>query len=181
MAFYKQASAGCLIGALVIGTAGCDSGDSGPRKSMAEVGNQLEAQSTLDNEQDQAKAEADRKAQESQAAAAANQPPAEKPRTEAGRAPIGEGGYLTAVAGARRHVLNTVEDLAWTQGVQHFQATEGRLPKDHNEFMKKIVEPLGIELGFKEEGQEFLYDPTPDEDHPWGTVYVVAAETPAAP
>lgn len=113
-------------------------------------------------------------------AAAATQKPAEKPRTEAGRAPIGEGGYLTAIAGARRHVLNRVQDLAWTQGVQHFQATEGRLPKDHDEFIKKIVEELGIDLGFKEEGQEFLYDPTPNEDHPWGTVYVVEAEAQSA-
>jgi hypothetical protein len=64
--------------------------------------------------------------------------------------------------------------------VQHFQATEGRLPKDHDEFMKRIVQELGIDLGFKEEGQEFLYDPTPTEEHPWGTVYVVEAEAKAA-
>lgn len=147
---------------------------------MSDVGAQLDAQNAVKTQQEQATAEADRKAQEAQAAVAASQPPAEKPRTEAGRTQIGEGGYLTAIAGARRHVLNRVEDLAWTQGVQHFQATEGRLPKDHNEFMKKIVEPLGIDLGFKEEGQEFLYDPTPTEEHPWGTVYVVTAESPPA-
>jgi hypothetical protein len=163
------------------GMLGCDSGGSGPRKSMAEVGKQLDARSAAETQQEQAKAEAEQKAQEAEAATAASQPPAEKPRTEAGRAPIGEGGYLVAIAGARRHVLNRVEDLAWTQGVQHFQATEGRLPKDHDEFMKKIVEPLGIDLGFKEEGQEFLYDPTPIEDHPWGTVYVVEAESQPAP
>ena len=40
-----------------------------------------------------------------------------------------------------------------------FQATEGRLPKDHDEFMKKVVTPLEINLGYKEENQEFLYDP----------------------
>jgi hypothetical protein len=180
MAIYKQAAAGCLLGVLAVGIAGCGSGDSGPRKSMAEVGEQLDAQSSVDKQQEHAKAEADRKAEEAQAAAA-NQPPVENPRTEAGRGNIGEGGYFTAIAGARRHVLNRVEDLAWTQGVQHFQATEGRLPKDHDEFMKKIIEPLGIDLGFKEEGQEFLYDPTPDEDHPWGTVYVVEAETQPLP
>jgi hypothetical protein len=148
---------------------------------MADVGKQLEAQAAAESQQDQAKAESESKAKEAQAAAAATQPPAEQRRTEAGRAPIGEGGYLVAIAGARRHVLNRVDDLAWTQGVQHFQATEGRLPKDHNEFMTKIVEPLGIDLGFKEEGQEFLYDPAPTEDHPWGTVYVVEAEAQAAP
>jgi hypothetical protein len=143
---------------------------------MADVGAQLEAQGTAQAEQDRAKAEADRKAKEAQAAAEASLPPAEKPRTGAGRAPIGEGGYLVAIAGARRHVLNTLDDVAWRQAVQHFQATEGRLPKDHDEFMKKIVEPLGINLGFKEEGQEFLYDPTPTEENPWGTLYVVEVE-----
>ena len=51
-----------------------------------------------------AKAGRDQKAAE---AAAAAQPP----RTEkvAGRGQWSEGGYLTAIAGARRHVLNTVE------------------------------------------------------------------------
>jgi hypothetical protein len=180
-------SKNCQLGVFISGIAimfcisGCDSGGSGPRKSMSQVGAQLEAEKAAKVQQYQAKAEADRKAEEAQAAAAANQPPAEKPRTEAGRASIGEGGYLVAIAGARRHVLNRVDDLAWTQAVQHFQATEGRLPKDHDEFMKKIIEPLGIDLGYKEEGQEFLYDPTPTEEHRWGTVYVVEAETqPAA-
>jgi hypothetical protein len=162
---------------IMSGVAGCDTGGSGPRKSMAQVGAQLEAEKAAKVQQDQSKLEADRQAEEAEATAAASQPPAEKPRTEAGRAPIGEGGYLVAIAGARRHVLNRVEDLAWTQAVQHFQATEGRLPKDHEEFMKKIIEPLGIDLGFKEEGQEFLYDPTSTEEHRWGTVYVVEAET----
>lgn len=167
----------------VLGLSGCDSGGTGPRKSMSRAAAQLEAQSAAKarQEQVQADAEAERKAETAQEPAAASEPPAEKPRTEAGRAPIGEGGYLTAIAGARRHVLNRVEDLAWTQGVQHFQATEGRLPKDHDEFMKRIVQELGIDLGFKEEAQEFLYDPTPTEGHPWGTVYVVEADTQPAP
>jgi hypothetical protein len=91
-------------------------------------------------------------------------------RRVAGRENIGQGGYLTAIAGARRHVLNKVESLAWIQGVQHFQATNGRLPKDHDEFMKQIVEPLGIDLGYKEENQEFLYAPSEGQ---FGTLYVV--------
>jgi hypothetical protein len=182
MVTHGKVVAVCSIAVAAVSLAGCGSGESGPRKSMSDVGAQIEAQDAAQTQREQAKAEADKQAAEAQAAtAAANQPPAEKPRTEAGRASLGEGGYLVAIAGARRHVLNTVDDLAWTQAVQHFQATEGRLPKDHNEFMKKIVEPLGIDLGFKEEGQEFLYDPTPDQDHPWGTLYVVEAETPPAP
>jgi hypothetical protein len=167
--------------AAAFSVAGCGSGESGPRRSMSDVGAQLDAQSAAKAQDDQAKAEAERKAQEAQAAAVASQPPAEKLRTEAGRGQLGEGGYLVAIAGARRHVLNQIDDYAWKQAVQHFQATEGRLPKDHDEFMKRVIEPLGIDLGFKEEGQEFLYDPTPTEDSAIGTLYVVEAAAQPAP
>ena len=181
MAEFLKFGVVCSLFISAVGFVGCDSGGSGQRQSMSQTGQQLEAQAAVQQQEEQVKQEAERKAQEAQAAAAANQPPAEQPRTKAGRADIGQGGYLTAIAGARRHVLNRVESLAWTQAVQHFQATEGRLPKDHNEFMKKVVEPNGIDLGIKEEGQEFLYDPTPSEEHPWGTLYVVAAEAEATP
>jgi hypothetical protein len=98
-------------------------------------------------------------------------------RAVAGRAPMDPGGgYYSAIAGARRHIVNRVESLAWTQAVQHFQATEGRLPKDHDEFMSRIVAPLDIDLGYKEEDQEFLYDPSEGQ---WGTLYVVSKEQPA--
>lgn len=161
---------------VLVGVTGCGSGESGPRRSMADVGAQLEAQESAQEQEEQAKAEAERRAEET---AAASQPAAEPERKVAGRGDIGEGGYLTAIAGARRHVLNKVDSLAWKQAVQHFQATEGRLPKDHDEFMNKIVQPMGIDLGYKEEGQEFLYDPTPTSEEPWGTLYVVEAETAA--
>jgi hypothetical protein len=162
-----------LLG-IVIG--GCDSSTNTKRgggASMGEMAAALDARQAAEQKEQQ-RLEAERKAEEArQAAAAAALPPEERRRKEAKRDPIGQGGYLTAIAGARRHVLNQVEDWAWTQAVQHFQATEGRLPKDHDEFMNKIVIPLEINLGFKEEGHEFLYDPTPTEDHPWGIVYVV--------
>ncbi len=174
-----RSQVGKLVILILLGTGivGCDSSTNtksgGGGASMGDMAAALDARRAAEQKEQQ-RLEADRKAEEARkAAAAAALPPAERPRKEAGRAPVGEGGYYTAIIGARRHILNKVDDLAWTQGVQHFQATEGRLPKDHDEFMKKIVEPLGINLGFKEEGQEFLYDPTPDEEHPWGTVYVV--------
>jgi hypothetical protein len=183
MATRSQVGKFVILIVLGIGIVGCDSSrntNSSGRSSMGEMAAALDAKTAAEKKEQQ-RLEAERKAEEArQAAAAAATPLAERPRKEAGRAPVAEGGYYTAIVGARRHILNKVEDLAWTQGVQHFQATEGRLPKDHDEFMKKIVIPLGINLGFKEEGQEFLYDPTPDQDHPWGTVYVVEkAEAPA--
>jgi hypothetical protein len=163
-----------MIGIAIVG---CDSSTNtnsgGGGASMGEMAAALDTKRAAE-QKEQARLDAERKAEEArQAAAAAALPPAERPRKEAGRAPVAPGGYYTAIVGARRHILNQVEDWPWTQAVQHFQATEGRLPKDHDEFMKKIVGPLGINLGFKEEEQEFLYDPTPTEERPWGTVYVV--------
>jgi hypothetical protein len=182
MAMQSRVGNLAILILLGIGVVGCDSSpDSGGGASMDDMAASLEAQSAAEKKE-QERLEAERKAEEArQAAAAASQPAAERPRTVAGRPGVGQGGYYTAIVGARRHVLNRVEDLAWLQGVQHFQATEGRLPKDHAEFMSKIVEPLGINLGFKEENQEFLYDPTPDEDHPWGNVYVVEKVEEPAP
>jgi hypothetical protein len=131
----------------------------------------VEAQNAarMQQEATAAKAAAEQKAAADQAA----QTPAEPERTVAGRGQMKAGGYYSAIVGARRHVLNRVDDLAWTQAVQHFQATEGRLPKDHDEFMTKIVTPLGINLGHLEEDQEFLYDPKGGN---WGEVYVVEKE-----
>jgi hypothetical protein len=175
MATRKHIAELVFVTLLGVGVVGCDSSTNsgGGGASMGEMAAALDAKRAAEQKEQQ-RLEAERKAEEARAAAAAAaQPPAERPRKEAGRAPVAQGGYFTAIVGARRHILNQVEDWPWIQAVQHFQATEGRLPKDHDEFMKKIIVPLGINLGFKEEEQEFLYDPTPTEERPWGTVYVV--------
>lgn len=162
-----------LLGTIVVNCTSCDS--SGGRKgaSMDQVAGAVDAQKAAKkNEADAAaaNAEADRKAAEQAAAAQ----PAEPQKKLAGRDAVAPGGgYYKAIIGARRHVLNQVDKLPWLQAVQHFQATEGRLPKDHNEFMKKIIEPLQINLGHKEENQEFLYDPSEGQ---WGELYVVEKE-----
>ena len=135
----------------------------------------LDAQRAAE-QNEQGRLEAERKAEEArQAAAAAALPPAERPRKVAGRAPVGEGGYLTAIVGARRHILNQVDSWAWKQAVSHFKATEGRKPKDHDEFMKKIVIRHEIPLGHIEEGQEFFYDPNAETEDgsDVGVLYVV--------
>jgi hypothetical protein len=173
MATYKQVSGWAL--ALTIVVSGCNSssdsaGDGGG--GMDQLAHQVTAQKAAGVQQDESAA------QEAKSAAAADQPPAEQPKTAAGREGVGEGGYYTAIVGARRHVLNRVEDLAWTQGVQHFQAEHGRLPKDHAEFMSRVVEPLQLDLGYKEENQEFLYDPTQGQ---WGEVFVVEKMEQPAP
>jgi hypothetical protein len=150
---------------------GCESSSgTGGGASMDEMANALDAQTSA-QQQDQASADAQLAAQEAQQAA--EQPPAETERDVAGRERVAPGGYYSAIVGARRHVLNKVESLAWQQAVSHFQAEHGRMPKDHAEFMSRIVEPLGIDLGFKEENQEFLYDPNDKTTGPYGTLFVV--------
>lgn len=175
--FVHQRAIGLFfVSALTIGLLGCDSGSSGGGGSMSQAGAQLEAEEVA--EQQAATQAAEAEAAKQQAAANPQQPSAEPARTEAGRGAIGEGGYLVAIGGARRHVLNKVDDLAWTQAVQHFQATEGRLPKDHAEFISKVIAPNEIDLGYKEEDQEFLYDPNEGQ---WGTLYVVEKSAAPAP
>jgi hypothetical protein len=158
--------------AAIIVIAGCDSSAStstGSGSSMDAMASAIDAQKAA---QQQEQAQADRAAAEAQQAAAEQQP-AEPERRVAGREGVAPGGYANAIIGARRHVLNRVESLAWQQAVSHFQAEHGRLPKDHDEFMKRVVTPLGIDLGFKEENQEFLYDPNDKTQGPYGTLFVV--------
>lgn len=163
---------------LFVAVIGCGSstksGTSGGT-SMDAMADQLDAQSAARKKQEDAAA-ANAAAEQQAAADQAAQTPAEPEKKVAGRGQPQFGGYFGAIAGARRHIMNKLDRLPWLQAVQHFQATEGRLPKDHAEFMAKVVEPLGINLGHKEEDQEFLYDPSVP---PWGELYVVAKETPA--
>jgi len=167
----------CVL-AMPLGVGCGSSANTGSGTSMDAMADALDAQKSS-QQQAQAQTDAERAAQEAQqTAAAAEPPPAEPERRVAGREGVAPGGYYTAIVGARRHILNKVESLAWIQGVQHYQATNGRLPKDHAEFMSQIVQPLGIDLGFKEENQEFLYDPSEGQ---WGTLYVVEKEAEVAP
>jgi hypothetical protein len=152
-----------VMAVALVGT-GCNSSSSGGGgASMEELARAAGAQQAAAEEK--AQAEADRKAQEEAARS-----PAEPQRKKAGRPDVGEGGYFTAIVGARRHILNEVDRWPWLQAVQHFKAERGRLPKDHAEFMREIVERHEINLGYKEEGQEFFYDPNEGD---WGEVYVV--------
>jgi hypothetical protein len=160
--------------ALALVVMGCDSSsNSGGGASLDDMASTMDAEKAVKDQQENAKQEAERAAQQVASDQPAVNAPAEQPRTVAGRPGVGEGGYYTAIVGARRHVLNKVEDLAWIQAVQHFKATEGRLPKDNAEFMSKVIKPLEINLGYKEEDQEFIYDPSVGD---WGEVYVVEKE-----
>lgn len=116
------------------------------------------------------KAAADQKAASDAAAATPVQPEMKKvgdrPRPEFG-------GYFGAIAGARRHVMNVVDNLAWIQGVRSFKAEEGRKPKDNNEFMKVVVTKYELILPKIEPDEEYLYDPNGETDGDFGQLYVV--------
>jgi hypothetical protein len=171
MKVYKF-HAGLLLVGLLVTSVGC--GSSGGSGSNPGGGASMDEMAGAVDQQNAARKQAaDAAAAKAAEAVAATQPPAEPERKVAGREGVAPGGYANAIIGARRHILNKVESLAWIQAVQHFQATEGRLPKDHAEFMNKIVIPLQIDLGHIEEGQEFLYDPKGESDARVGQLYVV--------
>ncbi len=96
---------------------------------------------------------------------------AEGGRATAGTATVGEGGgYYSAIVGAHRHITTRVDDLAWKQAIQHYKATNGKMPKDHDEFMSGVIAGFGIELPPLEEGEEYLWDPSEGQ---FGELYVV--------
>lgn len=79
-------------------------------------------------------------------------------------------GYLGAVAGGYRSAREQLESLGVTQAIQHYHASTGEYPKSHEEFMKKVWEPLQTPFPEIEEGYKYEYDPT---DH---MVYKVLIE-----
>jgi hypothetical protein len=108
------------------------------------------------------------------AAEQAAKPPAEPEKKVVGRAPVAPGGgYYSAIIGARRHILNESESWAWKQGVGSFRATNGRKPKDNNEFMKQVIAAMDIPLPHKEENEEYFYDPKGETDGDYGQLYVI--------
>lgn len=126
-------------------------------------------------EQQAAEDAAQRKAQEDAAAAAAQ--PADGGRMTAGAGTVGqEGGYMSAIVAAHRHITTRVDDLAWTQALQHHKAMTGEMPKTNEEFLK-IMNEAGIPLPELEQGQELFWDPSEGD---WGTLYIVEPNPAAA-
>lgn len=51
-----------------------------------------------------------------------------------------------------------VAELGIQQAVEMFRATEGRYPKDHDEFMQKVIKANRIRLPQPNSGQRYQYD-----------------------
>jgi hypothetical protein len=173
----------CISFALIIGSAfgltGCGSSSSSSGgASMDQMAGAVDAQKSAKQQQDEAasaaKAAADKKAADETAA----KPAAEPEKKVVGRAPVAPGGgYYNAIIGARRHILNESESWAWKQGVGSFRATNGRKPKDNNEFMKQVIAAMDIPLPKKEENEEYFYDPKGETDGDYGQLYVVEKQS----
>jgi len=173
-----------LLSASAFALTGCDDGGTAAGPSMDQLAAQINQQKQADAA---AKAAAETKAAQEAAAqqaateAAQRQTEEEAQRqaaaiedvrhgTTAGAGTVGQGGgYYSAIVGAHRHITTRVDDLAWTQTLQHYKATTGEMPKNHEEFMRVITEG-GVSLPEIEQGQEYLWDPSEGD---WGTLYIV--------
>jgi hypothetical protein len=180
---------GCVVViAAAIGLAGCDSGGDTGGSDMNAMAAQLEQNKKAEADAaaaEQAKVQAATEQQKAVEEAAARQAAIDAAKAErASRetaAPAEGGGYYSAIVGAHRHITTRMDDLAWTQAIQHYKATTGKMPKDHEEFMREVIVAGGIPLPELEQGQEYLWDPSEGD---WGTLYIVEPipqQSPAAP
>lgn len=65
---------------------------------------------------------------------------------------------ITGALEAYGPLKQQISGLAVTQAVEMFRATEGRYPKDYQEFMSKVVQTNGIRLPVPGNGLEYQYD-----------------------
>jgi hypothetical protein len=146
---------------------------------MDQMASAVDAQKVAKQQQDEAaaaKAAADKKAAEG-TSAAQPQVPTEPQKKVGGRPAPASGGYFAAIVGARRHVMNVVDSIAWIQGVRNFKGEEGRKPKNNDEFMKVVVTRYDLQLPRIEDDEEYLYDPNGETDGDFGQLYIVKKGT----
>jgi hypothetical protein len=162
--------------------AGCPSSgnNSSGGTSMDALASQADAQTAARKQEadaSAAKAAADQKA----AADASSAKTTEQEKKAVGSRPQPTtGGYYGAIMGARRHVMNVVDNISWIQGVRNFQGTYGRNPKDTKEFMNVCVKENDLQLPHIEADEEFLYDPNGESAGNFGQLYVVKKEAPGS-
>ncbi|WP_425397994.1 hypothetical protein [Aeoliella sp.] len=67
--------------------------------------------------------------------------------------------YGGAIAGARRHAMDFVVPLVFKDALDKHYASEGKYPKSHEEFMKRVWEPLKAPMPRIDDGYKWQYDP----------------------
>jgi hypothetical protein len=82
----------------------------------------------------------------------------------AGRSLDNETGVIVESAKALFAVRErAVFEISIPQALNLFQATEGRFPKSHDEFMERIINANAIRLPALPAGQRYIYDPQRNE------------------
>jgi hypothetical protein len=87
-----------------------------------------------------------------------------------------DGSYMGAIMAANRSIRNRLDDIAWKKSVQFYEATNGHLPKNTEEFLN-LVQSEGTPLPEIDEGLEYEYDPSEGQ---FGTLYEVTPTQPSA-
>lgn len=80
-----------------------------------------------------------------------------------------DGSYMGAIMAGNRSIRNRLDDFAWKKSVQFYQATNGNLPRNTQEFLT-LVQSEGTPLPEIEEGHVYEYDPSEGQ---FGTLYEV--------
>ena len=65
---------------------------------------------------------------------------------------------IQAYAGGARYAIAQTAKLGVTKALQLFNALEGRYPKDHQEFMEKVIKANGIQLPVLPGKRRYQYD-----------------------
>ena len=79
---------------------------------------------------------------------------------EKGRRSKAAGGYLGAIGHARFWAEHEIIRLNIQKAVDLFNASEGRYPQSHEEFMQKIIQQNNIQLPQLPAGEQYIYDPS---------------------
>lgn len=157
-----------VVALSTLALAGCGGSNSGGGKSsldaMAEKLNQKaveDKQAAKVKAADDAQAAADAKAAD--AARLANQGGSEvRPEDMKRGSKMTQGGYLQTVLKGGVRAEQRLNLFVVQDALNKFWGFEGRYPKDHDEFMEKVIEFNGIELEPLQEPYEYYYNA---EDH----------------
>lgn len=88
-------------------------------------------------------------------------PQPERKKAEAGVTGRGNygGGFGTTALSTRVRVQEKLEFLQVDEALKLYKATNGELPKSHEEFMEKIIKANQIHLPQLQPGDKYIYDP----------------------
>lgn len=149
--------------AMLLLTAGCiGSSDSGGGSDMDDLARSVEqSQAAANNEPKPAETQPETQPEPKHAA--------RKVDVEKTHQLKPDGSYMGAIMAANRSIRNKLDDIAWKKSVQLYQARNGHLPRNTEEFLN-LVQSEGTPLPEIEEGHEFEYDPSEGQ---FGTLYEV--------